>query len=248
MNAIAQIDFGSPIAAHAALLPPGHLQRTPTRSEAWKEEVLTTLRGVGTTAAFARGTQVFKEGDNASLIYRVISGAVALSHTDCRNRRCIVDFRLAGEFFGVVYRPEYTTNAEATCDSTLIAYRRGYIDNMCDALPSFRRSITTLLAQPVASRGETRLEMSQTARERIAAFLLDTAMRLEDSGEVRLPFSDRDVADRIDVPLELVVSNLCEFEAAGAIARTGAADLMLIDMARLHGLTLGRSAFAEALI
>src|SRR5581483_8605535 len=108
--------------------------------------------------------------------------------------RRIMDFRFAGEFFGVVHRPEYTIGAEATSDCVLLSYPRGYIDIMFDELPQFRRTITRLLAEPVRSRG--RVAESQTARERVVDFLASLSGRIAGWDETNLPLSSNDIADR----------------------------------------------------
>jgi CRP-like cAMP-binding protein len=162
---------------------------------AWPE-VLTPLRGLGSIMRFERGAVIYRERDHASAMYRVVSGVVALSRT-AESRRRIVDFRFAGEFFGAIHRPEYTMRAEATADSVLLSYPRGYVDTMFDELPQFRRTISGLLAEP-GQRSDDTAE-SQTARERIMDFLLSLSGRISGSDESSLPFSCDDIADRLDL-------------------------------------------------
>jgi CRP-like cAMP-binding protein len=166
------------------------------RSEAGHAEVVTPLRGLGSVVRFQRGVVIFRQRDHANAIYRVISGGVALLRTRDRRRR-IIDFRFAGEFFGVVHRPEYTVDAEATSDCVLLSYPRGYVDTLFDELPQFRRTLAGLLAEHAESSGDT-IE-SHTARERIEAFLLSLSRRIGDWGEANLPISCDDIADRLDV-------------------------------------------------
>ena len=173
-------------------------------------DVLTPLRGLGSLVRFQRGAVIYRERDHASALYRVASGGVALSHiTDGRRR--IIDFRFAGEFFGAIRRPEYTTCAEATSDCVLLSYPRGYADNMFDELPGFRRTITGLLAEPRQSRGDT--AESQTARERITDFLLSLSGRIAEWGETGLPLSCGDIADRLDLSSVAVDCALHALEA-----------------------------------
>lgn len=159
-------------------------------------DVLTPLRGLGSLVRFQRGAVIYRERDHASALYRVASGGVALSRI-ADGRRRITDFRFAGEFFGAIRRPEYTTHAEATSDCVLLSYPRGYVDNMFDELPRFGRTITGLLAEPGQSRGDT--AESQTARERITDFLLSLSGRIAGWGEAGLPLSCADIADRLDL-------------------------------------------------
>ncbi len=159
-------------------------------------EVLTPLRGLGSTVQFPSGAVIFKERDHASAIYRVVSGGVALSRS-ADGRRRIVDFRFAGEFFGAVHRPEYSTRAEATSDCVLLSYPRGYIDIMFEELPQFRHTITRLLAEPVQTG--SRVAECQTARERVVDFLASLSGRIARWDETNLPLSCDDIADRLDL-------------------------------------------------
>lgn len=176
-------------------------------------DVVTPLRGLGSVVRFQRGAVIFRERDHASAIFRVVSGGVALSRTTGR-RRHILDFRFAGEFFGAVHRPEYTTGAEATSDCVLMSYPRGYVDNMFDELPQFRRALAALLAEPVQSSADT--AESHTARERIEAFLVSLSGRIADRGEANLPLSCDDIADRLDVSPAAVDFALRAFTSGGA--------------------------------
>lgn len=211
----------SRIAAAAPITEPSHGPFTPAAGRTARPrpdytDVVTPLRGLGSVVRFQRGAVIFRERDHASVIYRVISGGVALSRTTGR-RRHILDFRFAGEFFGAVHRPEYTTGAEATSDCVLMSYPRGYVDNMFDELPQFRRALAALLAEPVQSSVDT--AESRTARERIEAFLLSLSGRIADREEANLPLSCDDIADRLDVSPAAVDFALRAF-TSGTAAQT----------------------------
>ncbi len=234
MNAWARIEYGTPLVNPTVVLNALAAAKQPPANAAAKHEVEFLLRGLGAMLNFAKGTTIFSAGGNANAVYRVVSGVVALWRNLPNGKRHIVDFRLPGEFFGVVHRPTEILNAEATADCTVTAYRRGHVDEICDAIPSFRRSITTLTAEPVPSRSEAAAAEERTAKERIAEFLLRIADRAAQSGEIALPFSSRDVGERIDAPRELVVSGLRDLENTGAIMRTSDGGLMVLDHALLQ--------------
>lgn len=175
-------------------------------------DVLTPLRGLGSTVRFECGAVIYRERDHTSAIYRVVSGGVALSRVSDGRRR-IADFRFAGEFFGVVHRPEHTMRAEATSDCVLLSYPRGYVDTMFEELPQFGRRITALLAEPCQCSGDT--AETQTARERIVDFLLSLSGRIAAWDETSLPLSCSDIADRLDLSPRAVECALRELDSAG---------------------------------
>ena len=234
MNAFAQFSAVNPGEGYVPVPPPPAIRTlSPKAATTPKDDVLMVLRGLGTTRSVMRGEPIFKQGDHASAVYRVLSGAVALWHTKPNGRRHVVDFRLPGEFFGVVHRPEYTISADATADTVLVAYKRGQIDEICDALPSFRRSIAALVAEPVLSKREIALAERQTSRERIVEFLLAASARGTD-GAVSLPVSRRDVADHLDLPAETVARVLHDLAGAGSITLSSDNEVTVTKGAQLH--------------
>jgi len=194
MYAWSRIASVTPLSEHTH--PSACATGASTGSVAEYDDVVTPLRGLGSVLRFQRGAVIFRERDHASAIYRVVSGAVALSRITDRKRR-IIDFRFAGEFLGAVHRPEYSMGAEAASDCVVLSYPRGYVDNMFDQLPQFRRSLTRLLAERVQSGDDT--AESCTARERIEAFLQSLSGRIADWDHVNPPLTCDDIADRLDL-------------------------------------------------
>jgi CRP-like cAMP-binding protein len=186
---------------------------------------------------YPRGSAIFNAGGNANAVYRVLSGAVALWHRLPNGKRHIVDFRIPSEFFGVVHRPTETINAVASSYCIVAAYRRGEVDEICDAVSSFRRTIASLTAEPVLSLHEAAAAEARTAKERIAEFLLQAAERAAEAGEVTLSFSTQDIGERIDAPQELVCGDLRDLENTGAILRTSDGGLTVINPVLLQSET-----------
>jgi CRP-like cAMP-binding protein len=234
MNVWARTHEGTGIASPAHVLNPDPAREIAHADSAGaKHEVEEVLRGLGTIVEYAKGSRIFAEGGNANVVYRVMSGAVTLWRKLPNGKRHIVDFRLAGEYFGVIHRPTYALNAEAASDSVVSAYRRGQVDGICDEVPSFRRAIEILLTEPVMSRSEIAAAEWHTAKERIADLLLKASRRAAQGGEPTVPLSDRDIGDCIDAPPELVAHSLGDFESAGAIMRTPDGGLVVTNPAVL---------------
>lgn len=227
MNAWAKIDYATPISVSA-------VRETISANGAAKDEARRLLGGLGTPQNHPAGSSIFAEGDNANALYRVESGAVALWRRLPNGKRHIVDFRLPGEYFGVVHRPRHMINAEASSDCQVTAFHRGDVDEICDAVPSFYRSITTLIAEPDISRNELRADETRTAKERIVRFLLSASKRAPQSSIYGLPLSVHNIGERVDEPDELVSHCIDDLGAAGAVIRTGDGRLAVLDQAVLQ--------------
>jgi CRP-like cAMP-binding protein len=113
MNVWARTHEGTETATPAHVLNPSLRESDGAENALAKHEVEDVLRGLGTIVEYAKGSRIFAEGGNANVVYRVLSGAVTLWRKLPNGRRHIVDFRLAGEYFGVIHRPTYALNAEA---------------------------------------------------------------------------------------------------------------------------------------
>jgi CRP-like cAMP-binding protein len=227
--ALSNIEFGTlPVASETP--------ETRTTNSAAKEEVRRLLRGLGATQQYRAGSQIFGAGDNANALYRVESGAVALWRRLPNGKRHIVDFRMPGEYFGVIHRPTHTINVEASSDCQVTLFRRGQVDEICDAVPSFYRSISSLVAEPKISRTEALADERRTAKERTAAFLLNAFQRSSQAGNLNLALSGRQIGERIDEPAELVSNCLEDLSAAGAVIRTGDGQLVVTDDALLQAM------------
>lgn len=227
MNACGKITYGTP-------LSPSIVKETVTANSAAKEEARRLLRGLGTLQSYSSRTPIFNLNDNANALYRVESGVVALWRRLPNGKRQVIDFRLPGEYFGVVHRPKHTVNAEASSDCEVTAFHRGEVDEICDVVPSFYRSMTTLTAEPNVSRYEMRADEMRTAKERVVRFLLSASMRAPQSSAYGLPLSVHNIGERIDEPDELVSHCIDDLGSAGAVIRTSDGRLAVLDQSLLQ--------------
>jgi CRP-like cAMP-binding protein len=231
------MDSETPVEAPAVVATTGKRAGANGIDAAALEEVQFLLRGLAVVENYAKGDCIFEAGGNANAVYRVMSGAVALWRRLPNGKRQIIDFRLPGEFFGVVHRPTHTINAEASSDCVVTGYRRGHVDGICDAVPSFHRTMVKLVAEPVVRRSEAALGETRTAKERIAAFLLNVAQRAVAAGEISLPLSGHNIGERIGESVDVVNNCLRDLISAGAVA-----------WARDGGLKVMKPALLQALV
>ena len=72
------------------------------------------------------------------------------------------------------------------------------------------------------------------AKERVAEFLLEMALRKPKTSDIDLPMSRQDIADYLGLTIETVSRVLGDFEAANIIARPTARHVVLRDRGKLN--------------
>lgn len=173
---------------------------------------------LGSTRTFAKGAEIFAEGDRAAFLYKVASGAVRTSKLLSDGRRQIDAFHLPGDIFGIEAGDEHRFSAEALGETTVIAYRRWRLENLAanDSVAT-RQVVTATMRALERAQSHILLLGRKNAMERIAAFLLDLAGRISENGQVDLPMSRIDIADYLGLTIETVSRSLTQLERQGTI-------------------------------
>ena len=83
-----------------------------------------TLRAVGGVQHFTPDQEIFADGDDAELFFKVVSGVVRTCKFLSDGRRQIEAFYAAGDVFGFEAGEIYSVTAEAVSDCNLVSYRR----------------------------------------------------------------------------------------------------------------------------
>jgi len=186
--------------------------------------------------AFFHGHTILYEGDQATVFYRVVSGAVKISKSLTDGRRQVVDFASPGSFFGLTLDSTYTFTAEALTDVSLVRYTRTELTQILKEQPELGLTFATL-----ASRDLEKAWMHITmlgrcsASERLAAFLLMVHDRFgKNRRETPLPMSRSDVADYLGLTTETISRLFTQFKAEGKISFKGARSFEVVDRIALE--------------
>jgi CRP/FNR family nitrogen fixation transcriptional regulator len=175
----------------------------------------------GTIARFARDETIFSEGDEARYCYKVIGGAVRVSKVMLDGRRQIVDFLLADDLFAIDGDETHVLTAEAIGTVVLARYSRANLQRLSEDAPELRREILTALRRDLAAAQHHLLMLGrQSARERLASFLLLLANRRkhESGNRVDLPMSRQDMADYLGLTIETVCRTFAELKRLNVVA------------------------------
>jgi CRP/FNR family nitrogen fixation transcriptional regulator len=171
---------------------------------------------MGTTISFARNSEIYVENEPAEYLYKLISGTVRTSKILSDGRRQIGAFYLTGDIFGFEVGSEHTLSAEAITDTKVIVVKRTAIEALAARDSDIASQLWSMTGRELQRTQEHILLLIKTAEERVAAFLLEMAIRT--SNEIELPMSRQDIADYLGLTMETVSRTLRTFENSAAIA------------------------------
>jgi CRP/FNR family nitrogen fixation transcriptional regulator len=190
----------------------------------------------GTRRSFARGDELFAEGDAAEFFYKVVSGTVRTCKLLSDGRRQIDAFHLAGDLFGLESGEDHRFTAEAVEDVVVLAYRRSRFGSLVHDDPSFGDQLMSSMLTSLERAHEHMVLLGRkTAQEKIATFLLEMADRLGKKDCVDLPMQRTDIADHLGLTIETVSRTLTQMVRDGLIKLAAAGrTVVLSDKASLR--------------
>jgi CRP/FNR family transcriptional regulator, nitrogen fixation regulation protein len=214
------------IAIRASSLPPAALIARTSRQDC--SDTFEPLRAAGSVIQFAEGREIFAEGGDSDVFYKVISGVVRTCKFLNDGRRQIESFHVAGDVFGLELGEERQLSAEAVSDCTLICYRRRSVETLGQKDGAVTRQLLQYAMQNLAQAQSHALLLGRRgAAEKVAAFLLDWAGRSGQEGVVHLAMTRQDMADYLGLTIESVSRSLSQFERDGVIALPNAREVRI---------------------
>jgi CRP-like cAMP-binding protein len=202
----------------------------------------TEMERAGLSVHFARNETIYAKGDEARYSYKVVEGAVRLSHIFADGRRQIVNFFLPDETFGIELDAEYTATAEAVGEVVALRCPRLCISQMTDGDPDISQKRLAMFSKSLAA-AERHVAMlgHQSAKERVASFFLALEMqrRTSEDHTVDLPLSRQDIADYLGLTIETTCRALSELKRLNIIATPSRRRIVIRDIEQLHALAEG---------
>lgn len=196
----------------------------------------------GVAVHFARNETIYAKGDEARFSYRVIEGAVRLSHIFADGRRQIVNFFLPDETFGIELSTEYSATAEAVGDVVALRCPRLCISALTEGNPDIGQKRLAMFAKSL-SAAERHVAMlgHQSAKERVASFFMALEMqrRSDDSHTLDLPLSRQDIADYLGLTIETTCRALSELKRQNIIATPSRRRIVIRNLSGLTAIADG---------
>lgn len=190
----------------------------------------------GVPMNFDRNVEIYGEGENAEFVYKVLSGSVRVYKVLSDGRRQITGFYLPGDVFGIETGTDHSNSAEAIDKSMILVVRRNNVFGTAERNGEVARQLWSITAAELKRSQNHALLLIKTAKERIAAFLLEMAERLVGKGCVELPMSRQDIADYLGLTIETVSRTLTQLSAGSTIQLLASRRIVLRNPSQLNAL------------
>ncbi|RUL97669.1 helix-turn-helix domain-containing protein [Rhizobium chutanense] len=187
----------------------------------------------GTVLWVLPGQGIYREGERASSLYQVQSGAVRVYRIMRNGHRHILSFYGAGEWFGLQDGDIHDDFAEAICDSQIRSVPRAG-----GPMPSINLLDIALSSLAIANSRQL-IVARQGALERVATFVQEMSARNGGANEFELMMSRTDVADYLGLTVESVARSLTKLRTRHIVELFGRGQryVHILDRNRLAALS-----------
>jgi CRP/FNR family nitrogen fixation transcriptional regulator len=202
--------------------------------------VAPAFQAIGTVAHFGPNETIFAEGDDARYAYKVVSGAVRICKLLADGRRQITEFALDGDHFGFEWTNEHAVTAEALGPVTALPFPRARVERLEREEQGVRHSLMQMLRRDLLSAQNHLLMLGrQTAKERVASFLLQMMERRDNGNTIEVPMSRQDIADYLGLTIETVCRALSELKRSRVISIPNRHQIVVRNADVLESMALG---------
>jgi CRP/FNR family nitrogen fixation transcriptional regulator len=173
----------------------------------------------GTVLRFEPNQEIYAEGAEVKVFYRVVSGVVRTCRFLSDGRRQIDAFYGEGEVFGFDLAAERSFAAEAVTDCTVRAYQQVKLTSDKQGAIAVPQQLFSFAMGRLAKAQEHAMVLSRrSALERVAAFLVEWTKNSSRKDVVSLAMTRTDIGDYLGLTIETVSRSLSHLERQGHIA------------------------------
>jgi CRP/FNR family transcriptional regulator, anaerobic regulatory protein len=211
----------------------------PVRGNA--DDELSALDRTGASLLVPQNQTIFSEGEPVDHAYKIVRGVVRLCKHLPDGRRQIAQFLFPGDYLSFVMIGDHGFSAEAVVDLSLLSFSQDRIERLCRDNPNLRNRLFQMLSTRVRDiQDHLTMVGRQTAKERVAAFLLLLSERLgSGAASFDVPMNRQDIADYLSLTMETVSRTLSRLKSARIIAIPDQHRLELLNVEALRALGNG---------
>lgn len=207
---------------------------------------LAAMRRIGWTLHLRTGQPLFHEGDSATRVFTLTSGALKLYKLLPDGRRQVTGFMFPGDFLGISVDDEHAFTVEAVTESQLCGFSRSRFGDFAEAHPEVERELYRIAAHELAAaQAQMVLLGRKTAEERLASFFLALVGRAEKAAGhkvsmIDLPMSRADIADYLGLTKETVSRVLASLKGKRIVRLEAQSRVEVLDRAGLAAMAEGQ--------
>ncbi|MBE6949982.1 MAG: Crp/Fnr family transcriptional regulator [Ruminococcaceae bacterium] len=202
------------------------LERCPLFDGIRMEDLSAMLGCIGgRKVSVSKGQYVCREGDPATHVGMVLTGAVRLERADYYGNRSIVAHIGPAELFGETYAcagvQQLPIAVVADADSTVLLMDCRRITTTCSSACAFHNRIIFNLLKLVATKNlvfdqKIQVTSKRTTREKLMAFLLNQA-KLQGRSSFTIPYDRQELADYLEVDRSGLSAEISKLRREGLI-------------------------------
>lgn len=195
------------------------------------DDLLGPIKATAAIHTYHCGEQIYGTDDIRNDWYRVVIGAARNCLLLPDGRRRIVDFFLAGDFFGLGAENGLHLTVEAASDGAVVVrYPRRQVEALADSNPLIGRGVREVALQAVSRSHSRMLILGRvTAIEKVMSFLAEMAQRSSGpDAMIDLQVSRYDIADYLALSVETVCRALTQLQYRHRIAMHGKRRIKII--------------------
>jgi CRP/FNR family transcriptional regulator len=187
---------------------------------------------------------LFAEGDEATHLYRIETGAIALNKVLADGRRQVVGFAYPGDLIGLCVDGEHLMNAQAVKPTRVRCLPVAAIRESATNDPALGFRLYEAVARELAATRDLMLTTGQrSAIERVAGFLLAFSRRNKRNGHdpasFELPMTRTDIGDFLGLTIETVSRTFTKLRQLGLIELPASNHVRLLGTRQLECLADG---------
>ena len=206
------------------------------------DEELRHLEAISTAVSLHAGQAIFREGDENTFLFNVVTGAVRLSKLLPDGRRQITGFLFPGDLLGLSVAGSYAYTAEAISETSLCRFGRARLTDISERFPNLEHRLLDLASNELDQAQEHILVLGRkTAAERVATVLLRLVDRIGDRADagskIDLPMTREDIGDYAGLSIETVSRILSQFRKIGILKTPSARHIEIPDTEALMQLS-----------
>ncbi|TMM51200.1 helix-turn-helix domain-containing protein [Sulfitobacter sabulilitoris] len=168
------------------------------------------------------GGYLFREGDEARYIFRVLSGVLRLTRVMENGRRQVIAFGYPGDVIGFPNGAEHHTDCDVLTPARVVAYRRELLESGAGDAELHDELLTAALREISSMQDHFMMLGRKSASEKLASFLCVLADRvgtpLGPYTQIALPMSRCDIADFLGLTTETISRTITQLRRSGVIA------------------------------